>query len=755
MSRLSVIIVLSSLLCGMRLGALPENREQELTVAASFTGQEFIHPDTPVEIRLNRALEPAEGRLALMIGAFDLTGLCAAIDQGLRYSAALPLPVGETEVAVYLVAPSGEWREIARFPLRVVAKDAAPTEQPPAVNSEVAPSQTPDANQPQPDQKPRKFGFDKFDWIPQINIGFKSQFAEIHFPDSNRPQRPTFTDGVLSGSLRNELARGQFNAQGQFDVVGSSFRNEALRFGLLGQDAPLVDLSNYQMQFQIGSRKFFVGHTNHGAHRHLINNFNSRGLTFAIPVVKGIDLTLAAMNSTSIVGWSNFFGVDKARHQLHSGTLGFELLPQRPGGLRFEVGMLDAWLQPRSNFNQGNVNDTERSQGGTARLLFSDKSQRLRFDGGFTRNRFTNPDDPLLAQGANVVQVNSNTRNARYADVSFNLLRNFAFSKPPAPSGDQAQTVDQSQAAPARKLNLVLNLRHERVDPLFRSIGAQTQADRHNNQVEAVGSFGEVNFNVARASFNDNLVGIPTILRTNTRIVSFAVNAPLSQLLVKAQSPPSPIQPWLPRLGYTFNQVRARGAFAPLGFNDASAIPDQANIVQTVTAEWQFEKWRVTYQLNHSLQDNRQTGRERADLQNFIHNVAFGWNPRPTLSLNFEVNFEDASNREQVSDNHTLRYGLNTNWQMTPRQNWNAVFSTIGAGGFLQGARMNDNRNIEFDLQWSYRLTRESPNRFKKAQVNYFIRYANRYARLRDFLGGFNTLTRLNTFNTGLNFIFF
>jgi len=42
-------------------------------------------------------------------------------------------------------------------------------------------------------------------------------------------------------------------------------------------------------------------------------------------------------------------------------------------------------------------------------------------------------------------------------------------------------------------------------------------------------------------------------------------------------------------------------------------------------------------------------GRERADLQNFVHNAIVGWNPLTSLQLNFETSFEDANNREQAN----------------------------------------------------------------------------------------------------------
>jgi hypothetical protein len=306
--------------------------------------------------------------------------------------------------------------------------------------------------------------------------------------------------------------------------------------------------------------------------------------------------------------------------------------------------------------------------------------------------------------------------------------------------------------AEPKKMNLTLNVRHERVDPLFKSIGATTQADLQQNQVEIVGSFAELNFTASYTQLNDNLAGIQSILRTNTRRAAFVINTPLQGLLSnRIVTQPNP---FFPRIGYTLESVRAQADFIPIGgaFDDPASIPDQANLNHALTIDWTLEKFRFGYRLNHTLQDNRQRTREKADLQNFIHGVTFGWNPLPTFDLSFEMNFEDANNRELIRTDRTLRFGLISNWQATQRQSFNLIFSTTGAGDLTRNVR---NRNLEFDLQWNYRLNRESENRFRKVQANYFVRYANRYARNRNLLEAVNALTRLNTLTTGLNFIFF
>jgi len=738
-----------------------ESNTQALTVQASFADKQSIAPDEPIELTVGRPLSAGEGRLAVLVGAADMTGLFVVSAQSLKYDVgkSFPLPLGATELTVYLVPPNNDWKEVARFPLRVgenatvgtesarakTEEPEAKTESQPATDGSAQQGETPEQPQAEP-QVARRFGFDKLDFAPQLNIGFKSQFAETHFPEANRPDRPTFADATMQGTWKTEMARGAFNIQSQFDFVGSSFRNEALRFGDLQGRAPKVDLSSYSMQFQEGTRKFTVGHSSFGTHRHLINNFASRGVTLAAPLGPHADISFMTMNGTNIVGFDNFSGLANRRHRMHSAILGLEAFKSRPGGLRFEIAALDAWFTSnRQNFNQSKINDAERNRGYSARLLAKNKSERARLDGGFTRSYFYNPDDPLLNQGAAVQSARAETRNARYVDASYDLLKEFVFKR----------TASQDASKPAiepKKLNLTVNFRHERVDPLFRSIGASTQADLFRNEAEFVGSYGELNITAAHTRFNDNLAGIRTILRTNTRRAAFAINTPLQGLFSGVR--PAEPNPFLPRVGYTFERVQASADFIPIGggFDQPGAIPDQANIVQSFTAEWQIKEIKLAYRLNHSLQDNRALGRERADLQNFTHNGTVGWSPLATLELNFDLSFEDANNREQARIDRNLRFGATANWQATRRQTFNLTLSTAGAGDL---ARTTRNFNNEFDLQWSYRLTRESENRFKKFQANYFLRYANRFARARSFVDNIDNLTKLQTFNTGLNFIFF
>jgi hypothetical protein len=216
---------------------------------------------------------------------------------------------------------------------------------------------------------------------------------------------------------------------------------------------------------------------------------------------------------------------------------------------------------------------------------------------------------------------------------------------------------------------------------------------------------------------------------------------------------PSKPSPWYPRLSYAFDRTHQFGDGIPLnsGFNSASQIPDQASTNQAALADWQFQRVRFGYRFNRSFQDNRQLGRERADLRNFINGFTVGITPASSLDLNFDLSLESARNFETGRIDDTNRVGANINWRMWQRATLSATVSTIFAGDVAETSR---SRNAEVDLQWSYRFGLER-SRYRKMQSQFFIRYANRYARSFDNIFGFDNLTRLQTLNVGLSFTFF
>src|SRR5688500_675653 len=407
----AVVLLHSSYLA---LAAVPD---EAVHVSANFGANQPLSPRGRIELHTSRSLLEKEGRFAVVIGDTDVTSLCVVSGNDIVYiPKPLPLPRGETSVIVYLVSAQNEWTEVSRLPLLVEEPKISP------VTTTKSATETPALARPpaQSSQSPGPFQF-----IPSVSVNVKAQSTALFFPELSRPDRINFTDIAVQMTLQGNYHNQVVSIQNQFDFAGSSVENEALRFGRLGSEAPQFDLSAYTMQYQVFRSKLRLGNVSFGSNRHLINSFASRGISLTVPITKRFDLSGAMMNGTSIVGYENFFGVKRKQHRVYSATLGIEVLEKRPGGFRLEVSALNGSLLPLSNFNQGLVSDAEKSKGGSIRLVGSDTSQRLRFDAGFARSRFTNPGDPLLYQGRKVIPVKPVWRNARYLDLNYDLLRSY------------------------------------------------------------------------------------------------------------------------------------------------------------------------------------------------------------------------------------------------------------------------------------------------------------------------------------------
>lgn len=738
-------------------GAAPQ---EPLRITANFSAQQPVAPNARLELETSRPLLASEGRLAVLIGTTDVTGLFTQEKLRLLYNAKLwPLPAGESVVTVYLVSKEDDWKEIARFGLRVSkertkkqadgldetseasiepnsnnevkatflkARFSLPSFESTLVNNE-EPAKT-DQTQSQPAANPSANHKGKMKFTPSLTLTVNSQPAQSTLPGP-QPERATFTELNLQASIKNDSSLGIFSTQSSFDFAGSSFEKESLRFGTLGKDAPKVDLSSYLIHFQTGKIKYEVGHFSYGSQRQLINGFSSRGLQITVPFLKRFDFSTAAMNGTQLVGYDNFFGLSKRRHQMLSGTLGVEFIRSRPGGLRVEVGVLSAYFQPISGVNRGVVTDLQRSRGIALRLTASDKGGRFHFEGGFTRSFFASPSDNSLNQGTKVVALPDLTRNAHYLEMSYEILKNHSLTK-------------------AKKANLSVAFREENVAPLFRSLGASTQADKIQYEVSVNGSIDEITAQFSHSNFHDNLRNIPSILRTLNGSTHISLAAPASALLNRTKS-----SPWLPRLGYSFDRNHSFGAAVPVngGFEvDLSSIPNQFGTNQTFSADWQIKKFTIGYALNESFQDNQQKGRERADQGVLVNAGRIGIAATSKLNLNLDLSAESSANKETGRVDRNYRAGPGISWTFTKQLSMSANLSNVIAG---DRAQTNHSRNTDLDASLTYRFERGAG--LKKVSGQCFLRYANHYSFARDNVLVTNSLRKNQTLTLNIGFTFF
>jgi hypothetical protein len=265
------------------------------------------------------------------------------------------------------------------------------------------------------------------------------------------------------------------------------------------------------------------------------------------------------------------------------------------------------------------------------------------------------------------------------------------------------------------KANLTATLRHERIDPLYRSLAASVQANTLQNVFELTGGLGPLAVQASRSRAEDNLDDLPSVLKTFTRVTS--VNASLPVGSVFSASKPSQ---WLPQVTWTLSSTHQFAEDVPTNsdFTETHA-PDQVSDNQTIDAQWSIGKWKGGYRYNISDQDNRQVGRQKADLGALAHNVAAAYSPWSWADLGGTYSFEGSKNREFLQKNATRRIGTNIDVRATRDLSISTVFSRTWVRDYpLTNDAENDDLSVE--LSENFRLLRGVSDR---PAGRVFIRY--------------------------------
>jgi len=320
------------------------------------------------------------------------------------------------------------------------------------------------------------------------------------------------------------------------------------------------------------------------------------------------------------------------------------------------------------------VNDAEESSGLALRVS-GEPGSRVRYDLGFSRSRFDNPEDPLLQQGFDLVAVDQVDRDAYFADLDVTLLR--------------------TSPADGWSHELSLSVNHDSVDPLYRSTGAYAQADLESTRATLNGVSGPISYTAGHRRAEDNLANIVSILKTKTRSDTFNLALPLSQIWSKGSR-----SYLLPVVSFSGDRTRQFGAGLPVGggFSD-SHVPDQINVSQVGRLEWQNNRWRFAYELSLSDQDNRQPGRETNDFEQFNQRWRLDLTPQSKLDLGFEYSRERAESIAESTVDFVRRPSVDLSWRLTDRLRWSGTHAlTEISGPFRSG------ESRVTTLEASYRL---------------------------------------------------
>lgn len=639
---------------------------QGLVVEPGFDAAGWVRRGDPIEVVVRRPANAESARLVVLIGELDATDLFRATERGLVYRPELlPLPAGEHEIVVYEVGDDGGWGEVGRMPLRVLHRG----------------------------------GFEEAVLTPRLDV------ESAALLDDRAGAVDTGFD-TFSGQIATEarLVRGASAVEARFDLVGVGEREAALRFASEGDEAPQLDLSSYRLGFSRRGTEVALGHVTFGASRQLIDGFSSRGLTVSLPIGRRLSVGLGAMNGTAIAGWDNPLGLADQDHRVLAGQLAYELLPDDPGALRLEGTWLDARQLPRSGFAEQELTDREENGGWSVGIAGRLLDQRLRLAAGWGEASSDNPADPLLAQGAELVPVDEETRSARYVDLDWDLVR----------GGDEDSP-----------LVVTVGLRHERVEPLYRSVAAPIQSDVDRDRVDLTVGWGAVSGRLTWSDQRDNLDDIESILTTRTERRGASLTLPFAALLAAAAADGQPAErPWLPVLSYGFDQTHQAGDGVPVGGGfDPSHVPDQLSRSHHARLDWQGARWRSGATFGWSEQDNRQPGREASDFTALVHGWSGGWTPHPRLDLSLDLSRERGDDRERGELSRTDRGGLTADWRITDWTSLSASASQTEADTEADTETLRRLESTILDLVWNLRLDFDlTPAHGVAPQL--FVRYA-------------------------------
>ena len=664
-----------------------------VTVSPVADAPDWIRSSAAAQLVLSRPITVEDGRIAVFVGDTDWSGLAETSGALLTLRpAGVGFPPGEHTITVYLVGGSGQWNEIGRSTLRVLTGA----------------------------------GFEKAVATPVVEVGLAGQSVLRRTPEVPPGDRDTFHDLNLRAGLDTTHVRSGWTTTSQVQLIGVNTRSQALRFGELQDEAPMLDLGSYQVGVRNGVAALALGHGSFGAHRLLLNGFASRGLSGALQLGPVADVSLAAVNGSAIVGYGNPFGVGDGEHRVVNATVGLELVPTRRGALRVAASLMDGSVQAQSNFNQGAIRDAEESRGLGLQVTATDAAARFQLDAGFARSRFINPLDPLTPTGLAIVPVRETTRNARYLDASYALVQG-------ASIGRQALA------------SLTTGFRHSRVDPLYRSVALPVRADVEQNAVDVTAALGAFLSQFTWDHSRDNLADLDSVLTTQSRQILWSNALPLQSLGAASQHAAA----W-PTLSYTLSRVHQFGEGLPQGglFDSLSQIPDQVSVNHVAGVVWQGAVWRGGYSWNRSLQDNRQPGRENADLLNVMHTFHAGAMASSRFDAGIEFAFEGADNLEAARTDLTRRVSIMGTWRPASRTSLAAVLTR---NHFEDAPATSERRTTDVNVTFTQgvALLRHQPNRL---HGQFFVRYVRQTVYGQVFGLPDISDTQFWSLNTGLSF---
>lgn len=684
-------------LAAITLFSLTSVSQADVNLLTDTTGG-WLKTDENFKVQVD---SPTASSLAFFIGQTDVSAFFSR-DSGNIYrydSSSLALPPGTNQLIVYDKA-GNNWNEIGTVELNVLTSS----------------------------------GYSISKITPNVELNLNSKLSDSRSGDAQEPDRETYTDFDSSISFESEHEKNGLNVKSSSNIVSTTHRDSALRFGEKAGKAPKVDLSEYIVTAVKGKTRVQLGHVSQGNHPLLVNGLSNRGLIVERQISKRISVGFAAQSGRQITGYNHLLGFTTSKSKIYTGTMGIDLL-KRSGAAKLEVSYVNGTTVADSNFDEGQVPTAEDNSGYGLRLITNSKSGKLTTDTAFARSRYTNPtEDTLEFNGEKLVDVRPTTNNAYYTDIGYKLL------------SDHKLTNNIST-------DLSVNVRYSRVESEYQSLAASPNPDEELKEIGFTGQLGLVGFQAKYNRSRDNLEDIASILTTQTNSTQLALNTSLKELFAK-EKPDSVAYKLLPELSFSAQRVHQYARNSPdtlvSDFNDNSHLPNQLNLTFANDLTWGFEKWDLGYQTEWSDQDNKQVGRENADFKTLGHQFSVNYRPKDTITLGASAGKIRNKDLEQDIKRYDNTYGLNVDWNITPKVTLSASHNRN---------KNDDNKDISKSLNTtnevkvSYQFKVPTPQG-KKLPGQAYLRYARQSDETTDNQQNFSTDATDSAVFAGINLSF-
>ncbi|MEB3199946.1 MAG: hypothetical protein VKK62_05415 [Synechococcaceae cyanobacterium] len=635
-----------------------------------------------------------EGPPALFADDVDISSY-VRVEQGryvIRASDALLRP-GQQTLQLHQLGTGGEWRPLASYSVGRLDR----------------------------------LGLERSSFRPSVLGTVSSQPAFGRSGTALQPTNPeTFVDFDYALGLETEMVRDGWTLSSRQQWAGTDAQPKALRFPVLGNKAPLFDLSGFNVSIKGPSTTIEIGdNSGLGVNPLLINRVANRGVVVNQRLGSLLQMGFTAQSGRLITGYDDLLGFNQFFNRTYAAEV--SLTPfALPEHLSLSLSVADVEQPAQADFGFGQVAVDEASQGLGLSLNSALFSRRLQLALHHGSSNYSAPPSLQFDEfGAQSVLLKQTSSSAYRGSIDWEILKDVA-------------TVDAN-----------LRLRFEHYDPQYKTLSAVTGVDKQVFEAILDGRIGLLTYQVNASSFRDNLNNLVSLLTTKTDNLTASLTLPLATMTTGRS------EGWkflIPNISVSVNQLHQFGINPPLDdpralFRDASQVPDQMNRIFTLGLTWDTRRLDFAYTYILTSQDNRQPLLALNDQRIDSHNLSFNWNALDNLQIAPRLSLVSNVSRATEITSSDLQYGLDINYQPSPGLSLSTGLAS-GSNYLSTGTSNSTSFNAYLQLALSMNDLFGLP---LPAPASFFIRYNHSMAFQRDELAEFRSFGENNWLNAGFS----